>query len=114
MLVEINRTISDDDSISYTDDEYFGYIVVRKGPPLWWLVVFGTLIGLLLGVLGFVVAMRKSKTFNHKIRKASFFRPFSQNSLVRSSLNLTDLDDYGGVPLRREELEQLIKLNDDF
>jgi hypothetical protein len=115
MLVEINRTISSDDEfVAYSDDEYFGYLIVRRGgPPIWVLVVFGTLIGLLLGVLGFVVAMRKSKAFNHKIRKASFFRPFSQNILVRSSLNLTDLDDYGTV-LRPDELEQLVRLNDDF
>ena len=93
MLIEENRTLSDDDAIGLTDDEYYGY-VVYKGPPIWILVAAGTLVAVISAVLGFVLAMRYNKGFNRRVRSTAIFKPLSSSKLVRSACNLDDLVQY--------------------
>lgn len=102
MLIEQNRTLTDDDSIGIDDDEY--YTIVYGGPPIWLLVIAGIGVGLVGAVLGFVIAMKKNPEFNRRVRNSSFFMPISksQNKLIRSSLNLPDLVNY-------DELEHLVE-----
>jgi hypothetical protein len=93
MLIELNRTLTDDDSLKMDDDEYFTRYIINEGPAKWMLAVGGIGVGLLGVVLGFVVAMRRSPSFNRRIRSTAFLQPLvrSQNSLIRSSLALPDL-----------------------
>jgi hypothetical protein len=97
-LVELNRTITDDDkSYSYDDDEYF---IVYRGPN-YWIIGLAIFIALVVGsMVGFVVAMRVSKKFNKRVRESTFFAPLtkSKNPRVRSSLLLDQMaDDYVGL-----------------
>jgi hypothetical protein len=91
LLVEENRTITDDDYLGWDDDEYLpGTRIVYEGPSAWQLVFiifFGIIIG---SLVGFVVGMRTNKHFNRYVRQSTFFRPISQskNKFVRSSLAL--------------------------
>lgn len=95
MLVEENRTITDDDFLGWDDDEYLpGTRVVYKGPSAWELALiisFGILIG---SFVGFVVGMHTNKGFNRYVRQSTLFRPISRssNKLVRSSLALDALN----------------------
>jgi glucan 1,3-beta-glucosidase len=92
MLVEENRTISDDDSFGFSDDEYF-LQYESGGPPLWLLIIGGTVVALLGGCLGFVMAMRFNPRFNDRIRHTSLFKPItsSKSMVIRSSLNLPSM-----------------------
>jgi len=104
MLIEENRTLSDDD-IYLTDDEYFGY-VIRERPAVWKLGLGGVSLGLVGALIGFVLAMRYSRKFNEKVRRSTFFKPItqSQNRLVRSSLHLGRLPNINEhVPLNDEK-----------
>lgn len=95
-LIELNRTLSDDDSVTLTDDEYAGYIILHEGPKLWMIIVF-VVIGTLVGSLaGFIVAMHVSKGFNRRVRESTIFRPLknSKSALLRSSLALPALADF--------------------
>lgn len=91
LLVEENRTITDDDFLGWDDDEY--YIYVYTGPS-WWMIslfiVFGTLVG---SAVGFVVAMRLSAKFNKRVRESKLFQRMSvtNNPLVRKSLALPNI-----------------------
>lgn len=92
MMVEENRTITDDDFLGWDDDEYFREVIYR-GPKVWLLTAI-IAVGILLGLLiGFVVGMRTNKGFNQYVRKSSLFLPLSKskNSFVRSSLALDSL-----------------------
>jgi hypothetical protein len=90
-LVELNRTITDDDkAYSYDDDEY---VVVYRGPA-YWLIGVSVFLAIVVGVmLGFVVAMRVSKRFNKSVRESTFFTPLtrSTNPHIRSSLFLSEM-----------------------
>lgn len=101
MLIEENRTITDDDYLGWDDDEY--QVVVYRGPgvvTIVLLVILGSIVG---SVGGFLVAMRVNKKFNRKVRESTMFRrlSMSQNPLVRSSLALPPAD--------MAELNRLIK-----
>lgn len=96
-LIELNRTFSDDDLVRMTDDEYYGYVVVQKGPKLWEIMTV-VVVGILVGSLvGFIVAMHVSKGFNRRVRGSALFRRLSKSrmsrsSILRSSLALPALD----------------------
>jgi len=90
MLIEENRTLTDDDSIGLDDDEYF---VVYKGPPIWILVLVGVIVASLGAIAGFVVAMRYNPSFNRRVQSTALFKPLSRSSLVRSSCKLDDYYD---------------------
>jgi len=107
MLIEENRTLSDDDSIYYNDDEYFFRYEVR-GPAVWKLALGGVGLGIVGALLGFVLAMHYNQSFNERVRKSRYFQPIarSQNSLIRSSLSLGGLQDFEErVPLNDEKGE---------
>jgi hypothetical protein len=91
MLLEQNRTLSDDDAVYMNDDEYFTNDTV----PIWILAVAGA--GLVLaGVLfGFSFAMHHNSNFNKHIRESSAFLPLalSKNKLVRSFAALPSWED---------------------
>jgi hypothetical protein len=91
LLVEENRTITNDDYLGWDDDEYLpGTRIIYKGPSVWQLSLIISL-GIVVGSLvGFVVGMRTNKRFNKYVRQSTFFRPISQtkNKFVRSSLAL--------------------------
>lgn len=93
MLLEENRTLSDDDAVYMTDDEYFSE--KYEGPKIWILAVAGA--GLVIaGILfGFSFAMHHSSKFNKQIRESSAFLPLalSKNKLVRSFAALPSLED---------------------
>jgi glucan 1,3-beta-glucosidase len=102
MLIETNRTVTDDDNLAWVDDEYYP-VIIYQGPN--WLamagiIFFATLLG---SSIGFVVAMRTSKKFNRKVRESVFFAPISnsKNSSLRKSLALPEFTNY-------DELEGLI------
>lgn len=94
MLVEENRTITDDDYLGWDDDEYLPETrIVYKGPSAWQLALiisFGILIG---SFVGFVIGMHTNKRFNRYVSQSTLFRPISRstNKLVRSSLALDAL-----------------------
>jgi hypothetical protein len=91
MLVEQNRTITNQDPLAFQDDQYVQYI--RVGPKLWMLIMGGIGIAALAGVAGFVFAMRHSPSFNRRVRSNPMFMPItkSSNALLRSSLALPEL-----------------------
>jgi hypothetical protein len=94
LLVEENRTITDDDFLggSWDDDEY--YVYVYTGPP-WWLLTIYMVLGTLVGsAVGFMLAMRFSQKFNKRVRQSTFFKnsSFANNPLVRKSLSLPKID----------------------
>lgn len=103
MLIEENVTLSDQ---GFEDDDYFSFTVFR-GPPTWVLILGGILVAILSGLIGFVLAMRLSPSFNRRVRSTALFRPLtkSKNNLIRSSLNLPMMEDYG-------ELERLVSVQD--
>lgn len=96
-LVEVNRTITDDDSVD--DDEYYTY-TSYYGPSIWVMVLVVILVGLLGGLLGFIIAMRTNKRFNRRVRESRFFQSddaphFLKTRVVRNSLALPSLgEDY--------------------
>jgi hypothetical protein len=93
MLVEENRTITDDDFLGWDDDEYVRGTVVYKGPKVWELALI-IAIGVLFGsLIGLVVGMRTNKAFNKFVRKSAVFYPVShsKNALVRSTLALDEM-----------------------
>lgn len=103
-LVALNRTLSDDDKVQMTDDEYYGYIIVHQGMNVWviaLLVLVGTLVG---SVVGLAVAMHLSKSINRRVRASVLFQPInkSKSRILRRSFALLDpsayedLDDTGG------------------
>lgn len=91
MLIEENRTLSDDDSVGLDDDEYFGYVVYR-GPSPWILGLVGFFVASIGALIGFVLAMRYNPGFNRRVRSTALFQPLSQNKLVRSTCNLPELN----------------------
>jgi len=92
MLVEENRTISDDDSLGW-NDEYL-YRTVYRGPSTLTIILLVALATLLGSFLGFLLAMRLSKRFNKRVRESRIFRPLaaSTNTLIRKSFALPDDD----------------------
>lgn len=100
MLVEENRTLTDDDSVLFSDDEY--YNVEYRGPRAWVLTVWGALI-LFIGVLsGFVFAMRHNRRFNEKVRKSKFgdtIRKSGSRGLL-DALHIPITDDEESMPLK--------------
>jgi len=106
MLVEENRTLTDDDSFGFDDDEYYGY-VITVGPPIW-ILTLGASVAVIAGALvGFLVAMRRNPGFNKRVCSTGFLQPLvkSQNSLVRSTLNLPQLTNY-------DEIQHLVVADD--
>jgi glucan 1,3-beta-glucosidase len=95
MLVEENRTITDDDFLGWDDDEY--RVIVYQGPNYW--IIGGMMfLAVILGsVVGFVLAMRVNKKFNKRVRESVMFRPLSntKNPVVRKSLALPPISDLG-------------------
>lgn len=93
MLVEESKEQNADGEEYYhfDDDEYFagGY----RGPKIWVIVVIAAAATFVVTSIGFVLAMRMNRSFNKKVREASFFRPVarSENNLLRSSLKLPAL-----------------------
>ena len=93
-LVELNKTITDDDAVP--DDDEYSPVYIYTGPSMW--TIFGTTAAALLvgGLVGFVVAMNVNKDFNKSIRQSLFSGTgsLSRNRLVRSSLALDKFADY--------------------
>jgi hypothetical protein len=111
MLVEENRTISDDDYLGWDDDQYIHEHIVYKGPKVWQLaliIVFGILIG---SIVGFAVGMHTNKRFNRYVRESTLFRPISKtrNSFVRSSLALDKMQSQSTPQFSAEERQLLGK-----
>eukprot|EP00980_Cylindrotheca_fusiformis_P021896 scaffold8740_cov113-Cylindrotheca_fusiformis.AAC.4 len=106
MLVEVNRTITDDDSLGFDDDEY--YFVVHEGPNVMVIALIAALCVLFGSVVGFLVSMHCNKKFNEKVRKSKYFKRVnsSQNSLVRRSFALPNIEN-------SEELEKLLRQQDE-
>jgi hypothetical protein len=93
LLVEENRTITDDDHLGWDDDEYYVYIYTG---PQWWLITIYIVVGTLLGsAVGFMMAMHFSSQFNKRVRESKFFKDSSlaKNPLIRKSLALPRLSD---------------------
>jgi hypothetical protein len=107
MLIEENRTLSDDDAVVFSDDEYFTERIIHDRMPLWILIVGGTMLSACGGLLGFAIAMRNPE-FNRTIRENPAFSyvVHTKNPLVRKSLSLPGLVDY-------DELSRLVPLNDE-
>jgi hypothetical protein len=105
MLVEENRTVTDDDFLGWDDDEY--QVIVYRGPD--WMVIFLLiLLAAICGsIMGFIVAMHVNKKFNKAVRKSRMFNKIStsKNSLVRRSFALGEADQFG-------ELDRLVKEQD--
>jgi hypothetical protein len=102
-LVELNRTVTDDDVVGGDDDEYFGEVIYVHTDT--WTIIGTVAIALAAGgLIGFVVAMNVNKKFNRKIRQSKMFNTFASNSsfssnpVVRKSLAFDkfDYDDIDG------------------
>lgn len=100
-LVELNRTLPDDDAYELfgDDDEYFGKIYGSEANLG---LIFGTVLiaAVVGGCVGFVVAMNVNKGFNRKVRQSSMFQRMSTVPAVRKSLAFDkfDYDQLGDVP----------------
>jgi len=93
MLVEENKTITDEDFVDW-DMAYFGQ-VVNTGPN-WWQLALIILGGIILGTgLGFVIGMRFNKKFNKYVRQSTFGRrmTLSNNDLLKNTLSLSNFGD---------------------
>ena len=102
MLIEENRTVTDDDFLGWEDDEY--YEVVYRGPNIVVICVLVLLAVLIGSLIGFFLAMHLNQGFNQKVRKSKMFRRISasQNPYVRKSFALPNMGTAG-------ELERLVQ-----
>lgn len=93
-LFEQNTTLSDDDT-AFDDDEYIIY--EQSGVQLATLLGIIFLVATCSGLLGFIMAMRVNRGFNHKVQQNKYFKPIckSKNSFIRSSLSLDQLSGEG-------------------
>lgn len=101
-LVEENRTITDDDSVAFNDDEYQPIFVYRGPDAL--MITLIVLIAVIVGSMGgFFIAMHANKKFNEKVKQSTMFRSISRSSnpLIRSSFALDSFNHPG-------ELENLV------
>lgn len=101
-LVEENRTITDDDSLVFDDDEYQKVFVYRGPDGL--MITLIVLIAIIVGsVGGFFIAMHVNKKFNEKVKQSTMFRSISRSSnpMIRNSFALDNFS-------RPGELENLI------
>lgn len=101
-LVEENRTITDDDSIVFDDDEYQPVIIYRGLDPL--VITLIVLVAVVIGSIGgFFIAMHANKKFNEKVKKSTIFRSISRSSnpMIRRSFALDSFS-------REGELESLL------
>jgi len=105
-LVEENRTITDDDSLGWDDDEYYEEYIVYRGPNAWQIGLIVLLAVVVGSIGGFVVAMNVNKKFNKKVRQSMFFRNINStsNPVLRKSLALDAFDP--------NELERLVAFED--
>lgn len=87
-LVEENRTITDDDSLGWNDDEY--RVVVYKGPDVLEITLIVLLAVIIGSVAGFFISMHLNKKFNERVRQSRVFRTISssQNPMIRRSFAL--------------------------
>jgi hypothetical protein len=102
MLVEENRTVTDDDFVDW-DVAYF--TGETNNGLNWWelgsIVLFGIGIGT---IIGFVIGMRKNKGFHDFVAHTKFGRRVtrSKSAFLKNTLSLTDLgdalDEYYGSP----------------
>ena len=93
MLVEENRTITDDDFVDW-DVAYFGG-VTNVGPS-WWELTSIISVGIIIGsALGFIIGMRFNKGFNHYFQNTKIGRRMteSNNTMLKKTLSITDLGD---------------------
>ena len=94
MLLEENRTVTDDDFVDW-DVAYFGTVTNVSGPT-WWelagIITFGILVG---SALGFILGMRFNKGFNHYFQKTAIGRRITQSNNVglKKTLSITALDE---------------------
>mmetsp|Transcript_13631 Transcript_13631/g.38358 ORF Transcript_13631/g.38358 Transcript_13631/m.38358 type:complete len:450 (+) Transcript_13631:97-1446(+) len=94
MLVEENRTVTDDDFVDW-DIGYFVNYVESSGPS-WWQLTAIISIGILLGsALGFILGMRYNKGFNHYFQKTAIGKRITQSDNVglKKTLSITALDE---------------------
>jgi hypothetical protein len=93
LLIEENKTLVDDDTLSFTDDLYYEFSKGRKVKVLY-VILAGIGIGFLGALLGFVAAMRCSKSFNKRVQSMAIMNPIvkSRSRLLRSSLALPMLE----------------------
>jgi hypothetical protein len=87
-LVEENRTITDDDSLGWNDDEY--RVVVYKGPDVLEITLIVLLAVIIGSIAGFFISMHLNKKFNEKVKQSRVFRTISssQNPMIRRSFAL--------------------------
>jgi len=106
MLVEENRTLTDDDFFGFDDDEY-RQVIVYNGPKTTTIVLIALLCIIIGLIAGFFMSMHLDKKFNKKVREHKLFRRVnsSTNSLVRKSFALPDVSD-------PDELERLVTAQD--
>jgi len=98
MLVEENKTISDEDFIDW-DVAYFG--MVENNGLNWWQLSLVIIVGIIVGAGGgFLVGMRTNKKFNKYIRQSTIGRrvSMSSNAMLINTLSLSDFGDidFGG------------------
>ena len=114
MLMERNRDESGDgdDSIHYYYDKdgYFSYSGHDESSmPQWVLLSSGLALAVIGAMLGFVLAMRYSPSFNQRVRKSKSpaLRRLttSEMNLIRISLNLPKLSDYEEIQTQLKEME---------
>lgn len=100
-LVEENRTITDDDSLGWNDDEYQPTVVYRGPDPM--VITLIVLLAIIAGSLGgFLLAMHVNKKFNEKMKQSKMFRSLSRSSnpILRKSFALDNWNE--------NELENLV------
>ncbi len=87
-LVEENRTITDDDSLGWNDDEY--RVVVYKGPDVLEITLIVLLAVIIGSIVGFFISMHVNKKFNEKVKQSRMFKSISstQNPMIRRSFAL--------------------------
>eukprot|EP00536_Pseudo-nitzschia_multiseries_P002184 jgi/Psemu1/251407/estExt_Genewise1Plus.C_290041 len=94
MLVEENRTLTDDDFVDW-DVAYFVNEGERIGPS-WWQVTVIISAGIVLGsALGFILGMRYNKGFNYYFQQTAIGRRIIQSDNVglKKTLSITALDE---------------------
>jgi len=113
MLVEENRTITDDDFVDWDVAYYQGVTGTNNGPN-WWELGLIILFCIVIGTaIGFTIGMRSNKGFRDVVAHTKFGRRVtrSKSTFLKNALSLKDLgveDDYNledhyGVPTKDDD-----------
>lgn len=98
LLVEVDHMNQTNDKM-FDDDEYFPSYS-EEPVVLWNIVLTVATTTFALTVAVFIATMRISPSFNKQVRGAPLFRPLasSRSRMLRSALNLPDVDGYEEIP----------------